>query len=225
MEYRNKQISRIPGILIICGIIVGLLSIIPSLEGENYLKEVYPNRNRILVGAVFQFLLVPIYIGFALVFYSIIKDFNKPFSVGFVGFRFMAGAFQLIGTILLPVFILLSQTYLTATPSNIAILELSGNILRLLRDLTNHLGVILATGLGNLLFYQILYKEKLVPKWLSLWGFLGNLLIMTASFLLLFQLVEVVSPEYGIMSIPLVLQEIILAIWLMVRGLNLPETC
>jgi hypothetical protein len=84
--------------------------------------------------------------------------------------------------------------------------------------------VILATGLGNLMLYYILFKEKLTPKWLSIWGIISNTLIMTASFLLLYKLIEVVSTEYGIMTIPLVLQEVILAIWLIVKGLNSPLT-
>ena len=131
----------------------------------------------------------------------------------------MAATFQLSGIILLPIFVLLSQEYSSASTSEIVIYESVGDMLRLFRDLTNHLGVIIATGLGNILFYMILYKEKLVPKWVTIWGFLGNIIIMIASFLIIFQLIEVVSTEYGLMSIPLVVQEIVLAIWLLTKGL------
>ena len=113
----------------------------------------------------------------------------------------------------------ISELYLNANPEDITLYESAGNFLKFFRDLINHFGVILATGLGNLLFYHIFYKEKLVPKWLSLWGFLGNISIMTAGFLVIFQLIDVVSYEYGLMSIPLVIQEIILAIWLLTKGL------
>nr|WP_027421123.1 DUF4386 domain-containing protein [Crocinitomix catalasitica] len=133
----------------------------------------------------------------------------------------MAATFQVIGIILLPIFVLLSQEHSSASPSDIAIYESAGDMLRLFRNLTNHLGVILATGLGNVLFYLILYKEKLVPKWISIWGFLGNIVIMLASFLIIFQLIEVISTEYGLMSIPLVVQEIVLAIWLLTKGLTI----
>jgi len=217
-------ISRIAGILIILGIVSGILSIVSSVESESFLNEVYPNKNRVLIGAIFQFLLVPIYIGFSLVLYPILKKYNKTLSIGFIGFRIMAGVFQLLGIILLPIFILLSQKFLAQTNTDLMIYETLSEILKLFRDLTNHLGVILATGLGNLLFYYILFKGKLVPIWLSTWGILGNTLIMVASFLLLFELIEVVSIEYGIMTIPLVLQEVVLAIWLIIKGLNSPVT-
>jgi len=220
----NKKKSRLAGILIILGIVSGILSIVSSVESENFLNEVYPNKNQVLIGAIFQFLLVPIYIGFSLVLYPVLKKYNKTLSIGFVGFRIMAGVFQLLGIILLPIFILLSQKFLAQTNADLMFYETIGEMLKLFRDLTNHLGVILATGLGNLLLYYILFKGKLIPIWLSIWGILGNTLIMLASFLLLFELIEVVSTEYGIMTIPLVLQEVVLAIWLIVKGLNSPVT-
>jgi hypothetical protein len=220
----NKKTSRIAGILIILGIIAGILSIVPSVESVNFLEEVYPNRNQVLTGAIFQFFLVPIYIGFSLILYQVLSNYNTTFAIGFVGFRIMAGVFQLIGITLLPICILLSQKYLAQTTSDLVFYETAGEMLQLFRDLTNHLGVILATGLGNLLLYYIFYKGKHIPVWLSLWGIIGNTLIMLASFLILFQLIEVVSTEYGIMTIPLVLQEVVLAIWLIVKGLKLPIT-
>ncbi len=201
--------------------ISGILSIVPSVEGTDYLTEVYPNRNQVLTGALFQFLLVPIYIGFSLVLYQILKDYKETLALGFVGFRLMAGVFQLIGVILLPLFIYLSQLYLNSAPSDLAYFEYLGNLLKLFRDLTNHLGVMLATGLGNLILYTIFYQGNYIPKWLSAWGILGNVLIMSASFLILFQLTEVVSTTYILLTIPVVLQEIVLAIWLIVKRLDL----
>jgi hypothetical protein len=224
MEYNNKQLSRIAGILIILGIIAGISSIIPSIESDIFFEEVYPNKNQVFIGAICQFLLVPIYIGFSLVLYPVLKKYNKTLSIGFVGFRMMAGVFQLFGIILLPLFILLSQKFLVQTNTELIFYETTGEILKLFRDLTNHLGVILATGLGNLLLYYILFKAKLIPVWLSIWGIMGNLLIMIASFLLLFELIDVISTEYGIMTIPLVLQEVTLAIWLITKQLKLPTS-
>lgn len=220
----NNKISKIAGILIILGIVSGILSIVSSVESDNFLNEVYPNKNQVLIGAIFQFLLVPIYIGFSLVLYPVLKKYNTTLSIGFVGFRIMAGVFQLLGIILLPIFILLSHKFLVQTNTDLIFYETIGEILKLLRDLINHLGVILATGFGNFLLYFILFKGRLIPVWLSVWGIIGNALIMIASFLLLFELIEVISTEYGIMTIPLVLQEVVLAIWLIVKGLKLSPT-
>ncbi|NJB81805.1 DUF4386 domain-containing protein [Wenyingzhuangia aestuarii] len=219
----NKRNSRIAGTLILLGIITGILSIIPSIDNEKYLEIVYLNKNTVLIGALFQFLLIPIYISFSLILFPILKQYSSFLSIGFVGFRFMAGVFQLIGIILLPTYILLSEKYLTEISSDLKFYETIGQILKNTRDLVNHLGVIIATGLGNLLFYAILYKQKNIPTWISIWGIAGNILIMTAGFLFFFQLLTVISTEYIIITTPLLLQEVILAIWLIKKGITNPK--
>jgi len=138
-----------------------------------------------------------------------------------VGFRLIAGAFQILGVILIPLFIYLSEIYLSSTGDSLLYVKSLGEMLKIVRDLTNHLGVMVATGLGNLLFYYILLSGKYIPKWLSVWGIIGNILIILASFLILFQLFDVISGAYISITIPLVLQELVLAIWLIIKGLSL----
>ena len=217
----NRKTAIIAGILIIIGMIAGMLSIVPSVESLDYLTEVSANQNQVLTGAFFQFTLVPIYIGFALLLYPIISKYNKSLAVGFVSFRIIAGVFQLIGVIILPLFLLLSQEFLKSTSPDLLYFQIFGDILKLGRDLANHVGMMLTTGLGNLILFYIFYKTKLVPRWLSSWGIIGNILAMLASFLILFRLIDVITPHFVALTIPLVLQEIVLAIWLIVKGFNL----
>ena len=217
----NRKSANIAGILIIIGMLAGMLSVVPSVESSDYLIEVSANQNQILFGAFFQFILVPIYIGFALVLYPILRKYNKSLSIGFVGFRIIAGVFQIVGVIILPVFLLLSQEFLKSTTPDLVYFNFFGDVLKLGRDLANHVGVMLATGLGNLLLFYMLYKTKLIPRWLSSWGLIGNILAMLASFLILFRLIDVITPHFIVLTIPLVLQEIVLAIWLIVKGFNI----
>ncbi len=111
----NRKTALFAGILIITGITAGMISVVPVVEGPDYLTEVFANKNQVLTGAFFQFTLVPIYIGFALLLYPIIREYNKSLAIGFVSFRIIAGIFQLIGVIILPLFLLLSQEYLQST--------------------------------------------------------------------------------------------------------------
>lgn len=217
----NRKTAIIAGILIIIGMIAGLLSIVPSVESQDYLTEVSANQNQVLFGAFFQFILVPIYLGFALLLYPILSNYSKSMAIGFVSFRIIAGVFQLVGVIALPIFILLSQEFLESTTQDQLYFQFFGDVLKLGRDLANHVGVMLATGLGNLILFYIFYKTKLVPRWLSSWGLIGNILAMLASFLILFRLIDVITYNFVILTIPLVLQEIVLAIWLIVKGFNL----
>jgi len=217
-SYRKTAVFA--GLLIIDGIVAGILSVVPSVEKSDYLTEVYTNQYQVLTGAFFQFSLVPIYIGFALLLYPIIKKYNEGLAIGFVSFRIIAGIFQLIGVIILPLFIFLSHEFLKSTTSNVLNFQFFGEVLKLVRDLANHVGMMLATGLGNLILFYIFYKTKLVPQWISIWGIFGNILAMLASFLILFRLIDVISTHFVVLTIPLVLQEIILATWLIIKGFN-----
>lgn len=216
----QRQNFRAAGILIFLGIIIGIGSVVPVVESENFLWEVFPDKNQVFIGAFFQFLLIPIYGLFSLVLFPFLEPHGKSLSIGFVGFRFIGASFQMLGLILLPVFVLLSKQYLQASPEEFAWFESVGEILKLVRDLINHVGVILPMALGNILFYMLLVRNKLAPNWLIIWGLGANILIMIAGFLIVFQVLEVISMGYAIFSLPLVFQEIGLAIWLIRSGLK-----
>ena len=88
------------------------------------------------------------------------------------------------------------------------------------RDLVNHVFMILALSIGGLMFYVVLFRARLVPAWLSVWGFLGTVMTMFASLLVLFHSIDIITPLYIILNIPTALAEILLAIWLIFKGLD-----
>jgi len=215
-----RKMARLAGILIIVGMIAGILSVVPSVESSNYLTEVSANQYQVLIGAFFQLTLVPIYIGFALLLFPLLRRYSESLAIGFVSFRIIAGIFQLIGVIVLPLFLFFSQEYLKSSISDMVHFQILGDVLKLVRDLVNHVGMMLATGLSNLILSYMFYKTRLVPRWLSIWGFIGNSLAMLASILILFQFIDVIAPNSIVLTIPLVLQEFALAIVLIAKGFN-----
>ena len=91
------------------------------------------------------------------------------------------------------------------------------------RDLTNHVATVLAVSFGGLLFYVLLLRSKLVPRWLSGWGLLGTILTIVASYLIMFQFIEVISQTYILLNIPMAVQEIVLGMWLIIKGFSNPK--
>jgi hypothetical protein len=73
-------------------------------------------------------------------------------------------------------------------------------------------------SLGSLMFFYLLYKSKLVPRWLSGWGLLGSALFLISAFLPLF--------DYGprstivLMHLPGAVNQMVLAVWLIFKGFN-----
>ena len=216
----NRRRTVIAGVLVIVGMIAGALSIVPVLEEPDYLVRISRHESEVILGAGFQFIMIPAYVGFALGLYPTVRIVNEPLSLGFVGFRLIAGMFHFVGVILLPLFLVLGQELVQTGGSDASYIAVLGELLRTGRDLVNHVALIISLSMGDLLLFYILYQSRLVPRWLSAWGVIGTGLTMLASFLVLFGLVDVVTPLYLGMNAPLALQSLVLAMWLITKGFD-----
>jgi hypothetical protein len=65
------------------------------------------------------------------------------------------------------------------------------------------------------MIYYLFYQSQLVPKWLSVWGLIGAILYLASGLFATF------SVDIGTLESPLALQEMVLAVWLIVKGFNL----
>jgi hypothetical protein len=70
-------------------------------------------------------------------------------------------------------------------------------------------------GLGGLLFVSVLYQSKLVPRFLSVWGFIGYIVFVSGTILELFG-----YPVGVLLSLPGGLFELSLSGWLIAKGFN-----
>ena len=67
------------------------------------------------------------------------------------------------------------------------------------------------------MFYTLFYKTSLIPRWLSLWGVIGAVLYHIAGWTDLFGI------DMGVLIFPLALQEMVMAVWLILKGFNHPS--
>jgi len=73
-------------------------------------------------------------------------------------------------------------------------------------------------SLGLLMFYSVLYQAKLIPRWLSVWGLIGVILYFASGLLMMPGLIT--STINDVLQLPIFLQEMFLAVWLIVKGFN-----
>ena len=74
--------------------------------------------------------------------------------------------------------------------------------------------------LGALMFYAALYQSRLVPRWISVWGLAALIPYLAAEFLVLFARLDSLSPIAGLLHLPLAVQEMVLAVWQIVKGFD-----
>ncbi len=212
-----KSKTRIAGFLFIIAMIAGIFSVAPAIDSAEYLTEATTNSNQVIIAAIFQFIMSLAYIGVAILLYPIIKRFGKSLAIGFLSFRIIATTLVIFGTILLLSILALSHETIGYSSSD---LEILGTVLKATRDYINHVFMILILCSGNIALYILLIQSKLIPRWISVIGVLGALLSVIASFLVLFRVVEIITPEYLILNMPTGLIELILGIWLIIKGFD-----
>ena len=72
------------------------------------------------------------------------------------------------------------------------------------------------------LFNCILYQTKLIPRWLSVSGLIGSALSISASLLFMIRFIGL-DATYMMLNIPIAFQQLVLAIWLIIKGFNRAE--
>jgi len=76
-------------------------------------------------------------------------------------------------------------------------------------------------AIGALMYYYEFYRTNLIPRWLSGWGLVAIILHLTSVFVTMFTQIDPFSGSVTIlMNIPIGLQELTLAVWLIVKGFS-----
>jgi hypothetical protein len=79
----------------------------------------------------------------------------------------------------------------------------------------------MAFCIGAGLYYVVFYRSRLIPRWLSAWGFIALVLLFSAVLITLFDREPYsVSGNLVFLAVPIALQEMVLAVWLIVKGFN-----
>ncbi len=216
----ERKITIIAGVLFIIGMVAGILSIAPAIDAPDYLIKASANSNQVIIGTFFQFVIATAYVGIAILLYPILRRYNESLALGFLSFRIIAAVFLIIGVTSALLLLALSQEFVKAGALDSSYFQTLGGLLRTGRDLVNHVAMPWTLIVSALMFYFILYQTKLVPRWLSGWGLVGTTVSIWATLLLMFRLIEIITPIYIVLAIPWALQEMVLAVWLIVKGFN-----
>ena len=155
--------------------------------------------------------------GIAVVMYPVLKKWNAGLALGSVVFRTIETAFYMVGLVSLLSLLTLGQQFTTAGAADRTSLQAIGNLLVSVRDHAA-LVAVFAFCLGAFMYYYLFFQSRLIPRWLSGFGIVAIILMMAACVLALFSGNRITS--YIPLAAPIVVQEMVLAVWLIVKGFN-----
>jgi hypothetical protein len=174
-----------------------------------------------LIGALLVLVMAVADAGIAIAAYPVLKKRNVSVAIGYFGARIVESLIFCVSAISLLLLVTLSHEFVQAGAPDATYFHTLGELLLAARDWAGHVVLDVAVfPLGALAFYYVLYQSKLVPRWLSGWGLIAAVLYWAASLLVMFALIIPLSTGHIVLQAPLGLQEIALAIWLIVKGFN-----
>jgi hypothetical protein len=218
-SYRKTAI--IVGVLLIACTATTILSLTllnPILDDPEYLTKLAENEIRAIIGAILEFIWAATAMGIAIWLYPILKKYNEALTLGSVGFRIVEGVFVFVGTLSLLSLLTLGQEFVGVGVADASSFQTIGTLLLAIRHWTHNGIVLIAFCLGALLYYCVFYQSKLIPRWLSGWGLLGAALSLAVTLFSLFNPGFVVSWVHTLLNAPIALQEMVFAVWLIVKG-------
>jgi len=215
----DRRTAVIVGILFVVATVAGLLStqLTASTSASDYLTSVSANANLVKIGVVSELaaglsvVLIPAFL------FPILRRYHEGVAIGYLGIRIVEAIVMVVGAVGALLLVTLSQQYVNAGTPVATSYQATGGMLQGIGTWTFLLDP-LVFGVGALLFYGLLAHARIVPLWLSLWGVVGAVLVIAAGFTGLFG-----SFQYAL-AVPIAIQEMVLAGWLILKGFSLPGT-
>jgi hypothetical protein len=152
------------------------------------------------------------------VLFPILKKYNESIALGYVGFRLLEGILFIFMVINSLSQISLSQEYLNSGAGEVSYFQTLGNSIQAQNAWATLIYIIVFT-LGALMFYYLLYKSKIIPWFISVWGLIAAVLLLTGALLGMLDLIPLPKAMVFFGS-PIALNEIVLAVWLIAKGFN-----
>jgi len=212
----NRKTAIIVGVLFITATVaysLGVIFLDPILGGSDYLTKASENENKVILGAFLVLIDSVAVAGIGIMIYPILKKHNEALALGYAGARIAEGVLFIVNVIFILTLLTLSQEFVKAGAPDAY--QTLGTVLLSAGDWAFLFGFGIAFTLSALMLNSLLYQTKLIPRWLSGWGFVGAVLIWAYYLLQFFT-----NNQVEILFIPIAVQEMVFAVWLIIKGFN-----
>jgi hypothetical protein len=224
--YRKNAVMA--GVLYFLGTVFGVLGVViggevfsslttgKPLVGLDMLGRVAANSSRLTGGAFFTSMMGISLVAMTIFLYPIFRKDSEELAMGMVLFRgALEGTWYFLTTLGFLILVVLGNEYISAGGDSAA-LQSMGNVLYQFQDRLATVGPIFFL-IGATCLYLSFHRTRLIPRWLSVWGLIGVVFSLASALLNFFH----VETGYGFyLEMVLAPQEIVMAVWLIVKGFN-----
>ena len=213
----TRKIAVTAGVVFIIATVAVLLAgvFVPDLTGPDYLTSLSAHAGQVGAGALLFLIAYFASAGIAVVMYPVMKTWSAGLALGSVIFRAIEAVFYMVALVCLLSLVTLGGQFTAAGAADQASLQAVGDLLLSLRQHAS-LAAVFAFSVGAFMYYYLFLQSRLIPRWLSGFGIAAILSMLAACVLALFS--DNPVSGYIPLAFPIFLQEMVLAVWLIVRG-------
>ena len=219
-SYRGNAIAA--GVLFILCSAASILSIVPlgaTVGAPVNFATLAGNANAVVMTALIEFVWAASGMGIVIALYPVLRLFSPTLALGSVVARVVENVVILIGTISLLTLLTVSQQ--AAGSADTTSFQATGDALVAVREWASADFVAgLAFVVGTFMYNYVMYRSRLVPRWLSGWGLVGAVLTLVAIVYAGFTQDFGFTTVNSVLMAPIGLQEMVLAVWLIAKGFN-----
>jgi hypothetical protein len=213
--YAGTDVARIIGALFLSGFLtygVGFALVSSVTSSTDFLATLPEHRTTLALGAVLMFLNTAVDVAKAVLFYPILERHSKKTALAYLSAMIVEVVLLSVGVLGLLALIPLSQHVTDGAGVGSDWKPTVGAVFLDWNAMSYQLGEI-ALACGAVVLCTLLYRTRLLPRFLTVWGLLGYLVLMTGA------VSEVFGGRIGLaLSIPGGLWEVTLGLWLIFKG-------
>ena len=216
----HKAAATTAGILYITGTVAGVLSAgvsAPVRDAADPLAAAAVHSGAVVTGALLV-LVMGLSLAFVpVVLFPVLRRVDEVLAMGYLIVR---------GAIETACYVLLAIIWLLVVPLGETMSAGPGTAsregVRLGSLVNNSDGANDVRGLvfclGAVMFYSLLYRSRIVPRWIVVWGLVAIPFYVAAHLLAMYGVLVANSSDQVLLFMPLALQEMVLAVWMIARG-------
>jgi hypothetical protein len=214
-----RMTARVVGLVYVAGFVVGIggeMLVQPLLGGPDRLAAVSAASMTVAIGAILWLMAVIGDAAHGVLMYPILKRYNERIAVGYLAARIMDAVFIAIMVLLILFQIPLANEYVKAAASDSLALQALSTVLLHAKQYAYQVGMS-TLGVSGLMLCYTLYRARLIPRVLAMWGLVGYGIILIG------MLAEIAGLGLGVelaSSLPGGLWEVFIGVWLLVKGFS-----
>ena len=210
----EKVTARIVGALFLTAIAAYATGngLIQSVSRGDYLASVSLHGMQVRLGVLLMLLNSGVVVAIGVLMFPVLKKHGEPMALGYVATRIIESAILIVGSTRLLSLITLSAEYTKGGATEARYFRALGS-LAIRGHYFSYQIAMAVLGAGSVGFCLLLYRSKMIPRFISAWGVIGYAALMAGA------LCEISGLGVGLaLSIPGGLFEIALPLWLFARG-------